>query len=344
VDCNEFDGQVVRLENIKDIADEFVLTRLTEIESLNLKVFDFDYDLTFMVFFMSADEKILSRYGGRCEKGPDGRQSLAGLRYTMQSVLAEWKSQAPRFAQSDGGKPFYIREIAPPRGLGRCIHCHQAKEVIYDRLDRDGKWNIDLAFRYPLPENLGLQLDVDRSNVVKEVKPDTPAAKTGINPGDVITSLNQIAIHSEGDVRYSLDQSPKSGSIPVTWTRNNKPMSGSIDLPDRWRRTDISWRPSLQNFVATARIFGKDLESNERKELGLSDQQLAFRQKSDVPESAKKAGIREGDIILGFDDLKLEMTAYDFLLYVRSNYVKGETVKVNVLRGSKKLRLRMTLD
>jgi serine protease Do len=321
-----------------------VLTRLTEIESLNLKVFDFDYDLTFMVFFMSADEKILSRYGGRCEKGPDERQSLAGLRYTMESVLAEWKSQAPRFAHSPEGDPFFIREIAPPRGLGRCIHCHQAKEVIYDRLDRDGKWNIDLAFRYPLPENLGLQLDVDRSNVVKEVQPESPAGKTGINPGDIITSLNQLAIHAEGDVRYSLDQAPKNGSIQVTWTRNDRPMSGNIGLPDRWRRTDISWRPSLQNFVATARIFGDDLDADERKELGLSDQQLAFRQKADVPDSAKKAGIREGDIILGLDDLELEMTAYDFLLYVRSNYVKGETVRVNVLRRGKKLRLPMTLD
>ncbi len=100
----------------------------------------------------------------------------------------------------------------------------------------------------------------------------------------------------------------------------------------------------MQNFVATARIFGKDLEAGERKELGLSDRQLAFRQKSDVPDSARKAGIQEGDIILGFNDLALEMTAYDFLLYVRSNHVKGETVKVNVLRRGKKLRLRMTLD
>ncbi len=214
MDCSEFDGQVVRLENIKDIANEFVLTRLTEIESLNLKVFDFDYDLTFMVFFMNADEKVLSRYGGRCEKGPDERQSLAGLRYTMESVMAEWKSQAPRFAQMSGGKPFFVRDIAPPRGLGRCIHCHQAKEVIYDRLDRDGKWNIDLAFRYPLPEKLGLQLEVDRSNVVKDVQPDSPAGNAGINPGDVINSLNQFPIHAEGDVRYSLDQSPKDRSDP----------------------------------------------------------------------------------------------------------------------------------
>lgn len=344
MDCSEFDGQVVRLQNIKDIADKFIRVRLTAIEPLNLKVFDFDHDLTFMVLFMSPDEKIFSRYGGRCEKGPDERQSLAGLKYTMESVLAEHKSKFPRFAPSQDGKPFYIREIAPPRGLGRCIHCHQAKEVIYDKLDREGKWDIDMAFRYPLPENLGINLEVDRGNVVKEIEADSPAKEEGIRSGDVITSLNRVPIHAEGDVRYALDPAPKRGSIPVRWQRNDKMMSGNINLPDRWRRTDISWRPSLQNFVATARIYGKDLTPEERTQLGLTAKQLAFRQKASVPALAKTAGIREGDIILGFDDVELNMTAYDFLLYVRSNYVKREFVHVNVLRKGKKLRLPMKLD
>ena len=344
MDCSEFDGQVVRLQNIKDIADEFVRVRLSAIEPLNLKVFDFDHDLTFMVLFMSPDEQIFSRFGGRCEKGPDERQSLAGLRYTMESVLAEHKSKSPRFAPSQNGKPFYIREIAPPRGLGRCIHCHQAKEVIYDKLDREGKWDIDMAFRYPLPENLGIKLEVDRGNVVKEIESDSPAKEGGLRSGDVIASLNRVPIHAEGDVRFALDPAPKRGSIPVTWLRNDRTMSGHIDLQDRWRRTDISWRPSLQNFIATSRIYGKDLTSDERTQLGLNAEQLAFRQKSSVPASAKNAGIREGDIILGFDDAELRMTAYDFLLFVRSNYVKGEVVRVNVLRKGKKLRLPMKLD
>ena len=120
--------------------------------------------------------------------------------------------------------------------------------------------------------------------------------------------------------------------------------SAKLTLRDRWKRTDISWRPSLQNFVATCRIYGKDLTESERGDLGLTKTQLAFRQKSHVPAAAKKAGIREGDVILGFDDHELDMTAYDFLLYVRSNYLKGETVRVNVIRNGRKLRLTMKLD
>jgi serine protease Do len=321
-----------------------VRVRLAAIEPLNLKVFDFDYDLTFWVMFLSPDERVYSRYGGRCEKDADERQSLAGLRSTMESVLAEHRSRSPRFAPRETGKPFFIADIAPSRGLGRCIHCHQAKEVIYDRMDREGKWNLDMAFRYPPPDNIGFVLDVDRSNVIKHVDRTSPAADAGLQPGDQITSLNRVPIHSFGDAGFALDRAPKRGAIVASWRRGDQEMSGKITLFDRWRRTDISWRPSLQGFVASPRVFGDDLTAKEREKHGLTAKHLAFWQKSTVPAQAAKAGIRPGDLILGFDDQTLEMDAYEFLLYVRSNYVKGESVIVNAIRDDRRLRLRMTLE
>jgi predicted metalloprotease with PDZ domain len=297
-----------------------------------------------MVFFLSPDEKVYARYGGRCEQGPDERMSLEGLRYTMQSVLAEHASDSKRFAPVQAGEALYIREIAPPRGLGRCIHCHQAKEVIYDKLDREGKWNIDLAFRYPLPENLGINLEVDRGNVVAEVAVDSPAATAGLKKGDRISSLNKVPVHSFGDAQYALDRAPKLGAMEVTWQRAGLDMRGNIKLPDRWRRTDISWRPSLQKFVASARVYGKDLSVDEKGALGLPEKQLAFRQKDKVAAQARKAGVRHGDIIIGVDGRMLEMTAYQFLTYVRSNYVRGETLKLNLIRDGKRINLPMRLE
>lgn len=297
-----------------------------------------------MVFFLSPDEKVYARYGGRCEKGPDERQSLAGLRHTMESVLREHKAKSKRFAPMKKEKPFYIGDIAPARGLGRCIHCHQAKEVVYNKLDREGKWNVDLAFRYPPPDNLGLVLEVDRGNVVKEIVARSPLAKTGLQKGDVVRSLNGVPIHSFGDAQFALDRAPKTGSIEVTWRRGKSEKHGKILLPERWRRSDVSWRPSMRNLVATVRVYGKDLKPDEKKALGLSAKQLAFRQKARVSEQAKKAGVRAGDVIVGVEDRKLEMDAYNFLLYVRSNYVKGEVITLNVIRGKRKLRLKMKLE
>jgi predicted metalloprotease with PDZ domain len=297
-----------------------------------------------MVFFLSPDEDVYSRYGGRCGKGPDKRQSLAGLRHVMKSVLAEHASDTRRFAPTETGKPFYITDLPPPDGAGFCIHCHHAKEAIHNRLQSAGEWSIDQAFRYPPPDNLGLILDVDRGNITSEVVLDSSVASAGLKKGDVIETLNQVPVHAFGDAQFALDRAPKTGSIEVTWKRAGQRRSGRIDLPDRWRRTDISWRPSLQSLVASARVYGKDLTIDEKKTIGLSAKQLAFRQKDSVPLQARKAGIRPGDIVLGFDDRKLEMSGYQFLTHVRQNYVQGESVIVDVIRDGKRLRLPMTFQ
>ena len=87
MDCRDFDEQVVRLERIKDIADQFVRVRLSKVEGVDLNVFQFDYDLTMMVFFLNAEERIYGRYGGRGGESADARLSLAGLHYAMKAAL-----------------------------------------------------------------------------------------------------------------------------------------------------------------------------------------------------------------------------------------------------------------
>ena len=44
--------------------------RLTRIDGEDLNLFEFDYDLTFMVFFLSADQKVYARYGSRMPTAP----------------------------------------------------------------------------------------------------------------------------------------------------------------------------------------------------------------------------------------------------------------------------------
>ena len=67
------------------------------------------------------------------------------------------------------------------------MHCHQVKERLNANLKRTGKWTRDLAWRYPLPENLGITLDVDRGNIVKKITVKSPAAAAGVRVGDRLT-------------------------------------------------------------------------------------------------------------------------------------------------------------
>ena len=99
----------------------------------------------------------------------------------------------------------------------------------------------------------------------------------------------------------------------------------------------------MQWIVPSARLYGPNLKAKERRARGLSAKQLAFRQMFPVSSVAQAAGVREDDVILGFDGKRLEMNAYEFHAYVRGNYLKGDKVTIDVLRGGKRLKLPMTL-
>lgn len=333
---------MVRLKEIKDVAEDFVRVRLAEVDSSDLNLFKFDYDLTMMVFFLTPDEQILGRYGGRDASGPDSRQSLPGLRYSMQAALRSFK-QVKRPADESREPPRFVRDFRAARGRNRCTHCHEVKELAYNELRREGKWDRDLLWRYPLPDNLGFILEVDRGDVVERVEPDSPAAKSGLEKGDVLETLAGQPVNSLGDAQFILDHVPKNGEIEVSWRRGGELIARKLELQEGWRRSDISWRPSMIHMVPSARLYGRDLNADERKAHGLSEKQLAFWQKRPIHKQARAAGVVENDIILGFDGKQLELDAYDFLRYVRQIYVVGDRVTINLIRGGKRLNLPMEL-
>jgi hypothetical protein len=343
VDCREFDGQVVRLEGIKEIADAFVRVRLERLADSDLSVFEFDYDLTMMIFFINSDEQILGRYGGRDANGPDSRHSLAGLKYTMQQCFDAFSRGLELPARP--GKSTKVRQFMDSNGGGRrgCIHCHHVKETLNERRAKQGAANHELAWRFPLPENLGISLEVDRGNVVKKVAAGSAAAVIGLRAGDTVKSLGDIGVRSFADAQYALDKAPAKGVLRIVWQRRDALFDEQLRLDDGWRRSDILWRPSMYKMIASPRVFGDDLDKKEKAMIGLTEKQLAFRQRDSVSTQARQAGIRAGDIILGFAGKQLEMDAYEFQSYVRREYLSGDLVKVMIIRDGQRITLPMTL-
>src|SRR5437867_1425026 len=107
-----------------------------------------------MVFFLNAEAKVYARYGGRDADNADQRQSLAGLKYTMESVFRMHDRTEKRFAPQTEKSPQYIRDIPGSRRSGRCMHCHEVKEALNADLQKTGHWSRDNVWRYPLPDNL----------------------------------------------------------------------------------------------------------------------------------------------------------------------------------------------
>ena len=325
------------------MADQFVRVRLTRIAGYDLNVFAFDYDLTWAAFFMNASNKIYARFGGRDAQGPDTRNHLDGLRHTLKAALAAHEAEMKNPVPPPAKKPFGIESVKTARQFKGCIHCHYVREIQWAEQKANGTWNRDDIWAYPLPENLGITLALERGDTVKAIAPKSVADKAGLRTGDLLQRLGGVKVHSFADAQYALHKAPMKGTIDVSWLREGKPHDAALPLAEGWRKTNITWRPSMLSFLPSLRVYGDDLTAQDKKALGLDEKRLAFRQEIPVHVASKAAGLKSGDVIVGLDGLTLEMGVDEFLGYVRRNYLIGDRITLDVLRGGKALALPITL-
>jgi hypothetical protein len=326
---------------LEDVANEFVRVRLLRIAGADLNVFEFDYDLTWVAFFMSADERIYGRYGGRVASGADDRLSLVGLNYAMKAALAAHKA-----GEQPAPRPEGTQRAEGYTGARRergCIHCHQVAEFRREALQNAGKWNREDRWVYPPPENVGISLDLDRADHVKSVAKDSSAAKAGIAVGDVLRKLNGYRVASFGDAQFALHKAPAKGNVPIVWQRDGKVMSGELELVEGWRKTNLTWRPSIIELLPSLSLSGDDLSAVEKKGLGLGEKRLAFRQGERVQKTLAAAGVKAGDVVIGLEGETMQMTMKEFLGHVRRNYLVGDKVTLNVLREGRRVDIPLTL-
>ncbi|MBO0701199.1 MAG: PDZ domain-containing protein [Zavarzinella sp.] len=245
----------------------------------------------------------------------------------------------------DRGKPVRAEDYkaAKMRRGNECIHCHQVNEFRRADAKAAGTWSRDELWVYPLPENVGITLEVDRGDVVKSVAPGSVAAKAGLKSGDVLARLNGYPVASFADAQYALHKAPKSGSIPAEWRRGSDQMEGALDVADGWRKTNITWRASLLDILPSLPISGDDLTAAEKAALGLPGSRAAFRQDKFVHSTLKAVGLKAGDVIVGLDGKGIDGSMDDYLGLVRREHLVGDTVVLNVLRDGKPVEIQMTL-
>jgi hypothetical protein len=332
-------------KDIGDLVSQFVLVRVENMRGVNLKVFEFDYDVTWMGFFLTAEERVLGRFGGRDEHAPSKYLSVPALRYAMTAALRRFREEANEKPTIPTGKPSRPEdfEAARQRPARSCIHCHHVNEFRRADLRQRGNWSVADLYQYPVPENLGFSVALEQGNRVRKVMPGSSADKAGLRPGDVLQTFGGVPVASFADLQHALHRVPRTGDLSAVWTRGEKTASGSLLLTEGWRKTDLSWRWSLKSLQPAPGLRGEDLTAEEKKALGLDPQRLAFRQGNFLGPEAQRAGVRQNDVILGYDDRELKMSARQFDVYVRLNCRPGQQIILNVLRDGRRLNLPMRL-
>ena len=315
--------------------------RLVKIAGVDLRRFEFDHDLTWYCFFLNADETIYGRYGGRDASDAEARISAKGLRHAMDRALEAHKS--PPSPQPLPGKPARAEDFSAAKSHRGCIHCHNINEFRRADAKDAGTWDRESIWVYPLPENVGITLDTDIGNRVKVVAKGSPAERTGLKPGDELAKLNGYPVASFGDATYALHKAPAKGSVAVAWMRDGKEQSGALEVTVGWRKTNLTWRPSMLDILPAVPFSGDELTATEKKALGLAEKRAAIRQYDEVHATLKAAGVKGGDVLIGFDGNAIEGGIGELLGFVRRNYLVGDELTANLVRDGKRLDLKLRL-
>ncbi len=363
-ECVKLDDELIDAdERIKPLLEKFVNLRVVSTNGLDLSLFQFDTDQSFAVFFFREDGTIYGRFGTRSHrKNWIGDVSVDGLAKAMQGAL-ELHNDFPKVKDSLAAKRGPTPEFARPelfptlksrykstidyvgKVVPSCIHCHQIGEAVREQaFAKKAAISDDLLFPYPHPKALGLILDPKEKATVQKVETGSDAARAGFQEGDVIRTLAGQPLLSIADVQWVLHHTPSVAStIKAEVTRAGKPMDVSLKLSKGWRqRDDISWRASSWGLrrKALGGMFPVELPDEDRVPLKLAPEKMGFLIQHvgqfSPHDIAHKAGVRKGDILVGFDGRTDILRETDLLTYALREKKPGDEVTlVLICNGGK---------
>jgi predicted metalloprotease with PDZ domain len=326
---------------------------------LDLKTFQYDYDMSWAAMFLTPDGAILGRYGTRTTNGPgsDSPLTQAGFTSAAKRALALFKNypgNKDQLAGKTGKDPEYAvpektpgltDKPTPATARQNCIHCHMVKEFALRAKWEAGRLTREDLYVYPMPERIGLTLDLDNGLLVKSVAAGSPTDEAQIAAGDELVSLGGQPLISTADVQWVLNGTPNQAKLPITIRRGGQLVERTLELFGDWKRSDIAWRASSWYALRNGVKFDP-LPAADKKSRGIDEDGLALLVKGIFGRNAPKvqqAGLRVNDVIVSVDGQTGAMNESDFIVSLRLDHGPKDALKLIVLRGNERKELTIPL-
>jgi predicted metalloprotease with PDZ domain len=335
------------------MAERFVCVRVQSMNGVNIELFQFDYDLTWMAFFMDSGDRFYARYGGRNDDGPESYLSKESLVRTMREALrlhADGQVQTSRYEAR--GEESRIPEDIPPmkhmlaRREESCIHCHDVKNATLRHLQDKGEFSKDLIYTYPTPEAVGIHVDRHVQIRIASVDDDSPVARAGLKPGDQLLQADGQRILTVGDFARVLELTPLEASLPLVYRRDGETRQTTLELSGNWKRSaDPSWRSSTEVSGPNAGFWAAPLGDEQRRQAGLPADALALRVTFLFPNhpTPREAELKSGDVVIALDGDRTQRNMRQFHAYCQLERDYGDRVPITILRDGREVQLTLPL-
>ncbi len=170
-------------------------------------------------------------------------------------------------------------------GVGFALPSNTAINV-YNQLSSSGKvtrGSIGVSFSEENSSNTVTmkELGAPYGIIIESVEAGSPAEKAGLQPGDVVTSVNGNPVRTGNDLVNPIAQSPIGSKVRVTYIRDRKEHQTSVSVEDR------------------VRVFPDRLSRNEEQPGEAGSSELGVRVEELTAERARRAGMdgRRGVVV-----------------------------------------------
>lgn len=199
------------------------------------------------------------------------------------------------------------------QGIGFAIPTNLARDVM-DSLIKDGKVTrgyLGVMIQDVTPA-IAKRFDLGDSNgaLVGEVTPKSPAAKAGIESGDVVVEFDGKAVRDSRQLRLAVGRVKPGAAVPLKLVRDgsSKTVKVTIKEPESEDGTSLASKDSPSKDEGTLNGVGVvDLDSKYRRQFGIpANVNGVLITEVDQNSASYEAGVRAGDVILELNRAKVK--------------------------------------